>query len=201
MASGSTLFDHLNHIHIWQVSHQPRSGDTCQMWIWYSQCFLIILKHVRKLWKEEICVVTSTPAPLHHHDIKCHDFHHVRWAYFCFPEGRFQQLYHISVKVWYRWLSATLQYLQCISTGDTAVSHKAIDIKCKYIFMSAWNKSAGNEFKWGMPLVMWNNAPSHTSGHDSLIWWLCARLITALLTIWSYHSLAQSHHSDIQTWW
>ena len=28
----------------------------------------------------------------------------------------------------YRWLSARLQYLHCVSNGDTAVLHKAIDI-------------------------------------------------------------------------
>ena len=28
----------------------------------------------------------------------------------------------------YRWLSARLRYLQCISNGDTAVFHKAIDM-------------------------------------------------------------------------
>ena len=28
----------------------------------------------------------------------------------------------------YQWLSARLQYLQCISNGDTAVLHQAIDI-------------------------------------------------------------------------
>ena len=29
----------------------------------------------------------------------------------------------------YRWFSARLQYLQCINNGDTAVLHKAIDMK------------------------------------------------------------------------
>ena len=28
----------------------------------------------------------------------------------------------------YRWLSARLQYLQCVSNGDTAVLHYAIDM-------------------------------------------------------------------------
>ena len=33
----------------------------------------------------------------------------------------------------YRWLSARLQYLQCVSNGDTAVSHKAIDILVSFM--------------------------------------------------------------------
>ena len=42
----------------------------------------------------------------------------------------------------YRWLIAKLQYLQCNSFGDTAVWHKAIDMKFPF-----WNKWARNEFK------------------------------------------------------
>ena len=33
------------------------------------------------------------------------------------------------------WLSARLQYLQCVSTGDTAVLHWAINMMC---FISSW---------------------------------------------------------------
>ena len=32
----------------------------------------------------------------------------------------------------YRWLSAGLQYLQCVSNGDTGVFHLAIDMMVKY---------------------------------------------------------------------
>ena len=36
----------------------------------------------------------------------------------------------------YRWLSARLQYLHCISNGDTAVLHQAIDMSdiCQLLF-------------------------------------------------------------------
>ena len=53
--------------------------------------------------------------------------------------------YKVKVDAPYGWLSARPQYLQCVSTGDTAVLHWAIDIIVTIILflpiMMSWNRN------------------------------------------------------------
>ena len=60
-----------------------------------------------------------------------------------------------TTKSWYRWFSARLQYLQCISNGETAVLHWgwAIDIYCQ---SQSWLKCFMFQgFKSGMYYKCW----------------------------------------------
>ena len=54
-----------------------------------------------------------------------------------YVQNSWDVLYIFAVVGIYRWLSTRLQYLQCVSTGDTAVLHQAIDMNCLVMSLCA----------------------------------------------------------------
>ena len=114
--------------------------DSILIWYIYSHSlpsvsFSYMHRFVRKVWQSEMpkspygipawlhCIIQSATTPQLFSSWYSTQIKLINFYLRCISHSR---------ESWFWWLSARLQYLQCISTGDTPVLRQAIDMQYLY---------------------------------------------------------------------